>query len=100
MPKLIEGFADGVVVPQGKRDVLIFDGGHRDAVPGFGIRKFASGAAVYIVKYAHAGRQRRQSLGAVTSGNLKAMRLLASEVKVGGAAEPDATPAPNKQHPH
>jgi hypothetical protein len=28
-------------VPPGKRDVLIFDGGHEDAVRGFGIRKFA-----------------------------------------------------------
>src|SRR5215468_8622120 len=81
MPKLIEGIADRLRVPSGKRDVLVCDGGHGDAVPGFGIRKFASGRACYIVKYAVGGKQRRQSLGAVTRGNLKAMRLLASEVK-------------------
>ena len=81
MPKIIEGFADGLAVPPGKREILVFDSGHRDAVPGFGIRKFASGAAVFVVKYAHGGRQRRQSLGPVTRGNLKDMRLLASRVK-------------------
>ena len=37
--------------------------------------------AVYIVKFSHQGRQRRQSLGEVTRGNLKAMRLLASDAK-------------------
>ena len=81
MPKLIEGFADKLHVPPGKRDVLVFDDEHKDAVPGFGIRKFASGKATYFIKYNVGGRQRKQSLGAVTRGNLKAMRLLASEVK-------------------
>jgi integrase len=81
MPKLVEGFADSIVVPAGKRDVMVFDDGHKDAVPGFGIRKFASGKSSYIVKYAVAGQPRRQALGAVSRGNLKAMRLLASEVR-------------------
>ena len=70
-----------VKVPPGKRDVLIFDGGHEDAVRGFGIRKSASGEAYYFVKYNIGRKQRRQSLGSVTRGNLKAMRVLASEVK-------------------
>lgn len=81
MPKLVEGFSDALKVPTGKRDVLVFDDGHKDAVPGFGVRKFASGKASYIVKYSIGSKQRRQSLGPVTRGNLKAMRLLASEVK-------------------
>jgi integrase len=81
MPKLIEGFAERLKVPPGKRDVLCFDGGHEDAVRGFGIRKFASGEAYYFVKYNIGRKQRRQSLGSVTRGNLKAMRVLASEVK-------------------
>ena len=81
MPKLIEGYADRIVVPAGKRDVLVFDDGHKDAVPGFGIRKFASGKASYILKYSVGRKHRRQTLGSVTRGNLKAMRLLASEVK-------------------
>lgn len=78
---LIEGYADGIVVPAGQRDVLVFDDGHKDAVPGFGIRKFASGRASYIVKYSIGPRQRRQTLGVVSRGNLKSMRLIASEVK-------------------
>ena len=81
MPKLFEGYCDTLKVPPGKRDVLVFDEGHKDAVPGFGVRKFASGKASYIVKYNIGTKQRRQSLGPVTRGNLKAMRLLASEVK-------------------
>ena len=64
MPKLVEGFADSIIVPA-ERDVLVFDDGHKDAVPGFGIRKFSSGKASYIVKYAVAGQPRRQALGAV-----------------------------------
>jgi len=81
MPKLTEGFADRLEVPSGKRDVLVFDSGHGDTVRGFGIRKFASGEAYYFVKYNIGRKQRRQSLGSVTRGNLKAMRVLASEVK-------------------
>ena len=57
--------------------MLVFD----DEVRGFGIRKFASGRAYYIVTYAVAGKTRRQSLGEVARGNLKPMRMLASEVK-------------------
>jgi len=77
MPKFYEGYADKIEVPTGKRDVLVFDSELR----GFGIRQFASRAAYYIVKYSVAGITRRQSLGEVTRGNLKQMRLLASEVK-------------------
>src|SRR5262245_29100153 len=81
MPKLVEGLADRLLVPPGKRDMLVFDNGHPDAVPGFGLRTFASGAAYYFVKYNIGSKQRRQSLGPATRGNLRAMRLLASEVK-------------------
>jgi Arm domain-containing DNA-binding protein len=77
MPKFNEGFAAAINVPSGARDVLVFD----TEVRGFGIRKFAGGGAYYFVKYTHEGKQRRQSLGEVTRGNLRAMRLLASEVK-------------------
>ena len=73
MPKLTEGSAERLIVPPGRRDVLIFDGGHEDAVRGFGIRKFASGEAYYFVKYNIGRKQRRQSLGCVTRGNLKYM---------------------------
>jgi len=77
MPKLVEGLADKIAVPAGARDIFVFD----TEVAGFGIRKFSTGKSYYIIKYAVAGKTRRQSLGEVTRGNLKSMRALASEVK-------------------
>jgi integrase len=76
MPKFVEGFADKLVVPQGARDVQVFD----DEMPGFGIRKFAGGKASYFVKFAVGTQQRRLTLGRVTRGNLKTMRLEASKI--------------------
>ena len=70
MPKLIEGFADKIVVPTGARDMQVFD----DELPGFGIRKFDSGKASYFVKFNVGRQQRRKTLGAVVRGNLKSLR--------------------------
>jgi hypothetical protein len=39
MPKFIEGFADRMMVPPGKRDMHAFD----EELPGVGNRKFADG---------------------------------------------------------
>ena len=74
--KFVEGFHTKLVVPEGKSDVQVFD----DELPGFGCRKFASGACSYFVKYNVGRQQRRKSLGAVVRGNLKAMRLEASTI--------------------
>jgi integrase len=76
VPKFYEGFADHLQVPKGVRDAQAFD----DDLPGFGIRKFASGRAAYFVKYAVGAQQRRLTLGKVVRGNLKPMRLEASKV--------------------
>jgi len=82
MPKFVEGFADRLRVPEGARDVQVFD----DDLPGFGIRKFAgskkypNGQASYFVKFNVGAQQRRLTLGKVVRGNLKAMRLEASKV--------------------
>src|SRR5262249_62404734 len=87
MPKFSEGYADKLVVPKRKRDVLVFD----TEVAGLGIRKFASGEASYILKYPVAGkvvdgvtvpgRTRRVTLEEVTRGRLAKVRELAKEVK-------------------
>ena len=74
MPKLVDGFAAKMRVPAGRRDVTVFD----DALPGFGIRKFASGRASYFVKFNVGRQQRRLTLGAVVQGNLADMRKAAS----------------------
>ena len=76
MAKLCEGYAVRMIVPEGNRDVQAFD----DALPGFGIRKFASGMACYFVKYNVGSKQRRLTLGAVVPGNLAEMRKRASTV--------------------
>jgi integrase len=76
MPKFVEGFAARITVPEGQRDILVFD----SELPGFGIRKFASGRASYLVKYNVGSQQRRHTLGTVVHGNLKAMRLEASAI--------------------
>ena len=76
MPRLVEGFAIRMRVPAGKRDVTVFD----DALPGFGIRKFASGKASYIVKYVAGTTQRKLSLGPAVPGTLSEKRRRASEI--------------------
>src|SRR5262245_41985670 len=74
--KFKEGFVDEIVVPEGKRDVLVFDA----ALPGFGVRKYANGAAVFIVKYSVGTQQRRKSLGRVSKGNLETARKEAAKI--------------------
>jgi integrase len=77
MPKLLEGTVGHIKVPPGARDILVFD----DALPGFGIRKFATGKASFIVKYSlPGGRQRKVTLGAVVPGMLAEMRREAARV--------------------
>ena len=76
MPKFVEGLADRLRVPSGKRDMQVFD----DELAGFGIRKFDSGQASYFVKFNVGPQQRRKTLGKVLRGNLKAMRLEASAI--------------------
>src|SRR5262245_19403598 len=76
MPKFIEGFACSLEVPPGAKDIQVFD----KELPGFGIRKFESGRASYFVKYSIGAQQRRKTLGKVVRGNLKAMRMQASEI--------------------
>ena len=80
MARLVEGFADKMIVPAGARDAQAFD----DELPGFGIRKFDSGKASYFVKFNVGAQQRRKTLGRVVRGNLKAMRLEASTVLAKG----------------
>jgi len=45
VPKFFEGFAERLRVPDDMRDVQVFD----EYLPGFVVRKFASGRASYFV---------------------------------------------------
>jgi integrase len=76
MAKLVESTVAQLRIPPGKRDVIVFD----DSLPGFGIRKFASGKASYFVKYSIGVQQRKITLGKVVPGMLGEMRREASRV--------------------
>lgn len=76
MPKLLEGTVARISVPEGKREILVFD----DTLPGFGIRKFASGKASFFVKYQIGAQQRKITLGAVVPGVVAEMRKKASDI--------------------
>ena len=70
------GYAARIQVPDSQRDVLVFD----SELPGFGIRKFATGRSSYFVKYNIGVQQRRHDARALVPGNLKPMRLEASAI--------------------
>jgi integrase len=74
--KFTEGCASKIAVPHGKGEVVVFD----DAQPGFGIRKFADGRAVYFVRYSVAGTRRKLVLSPCIPGVLTAMRKRAAEI--------------------
>jgi integrase len=76
--ELKEGIAKLVAVPKGRRDVLVWD----TKTPGFFLRKFASGRAMWGVRY-HVGRkQRRVHLyDAGERGTLAKARNAAADVR-------------------
>jgi hypothetical protein len=76
MAKLLESTIGKIAVPAGKRDILVFD----DTLPGFGVRKFASGQASFFVKYNVGQQQRKITLGRVIPGQLAEMRRKAHDV--------------------
>jgi integrase len=76
--KLEEGIAARIVVPKGVRDVYVFD----TEQPGFFLRKFASGRAMYGVKFSVAGKPRKVHLyDATIRGALAKARKEAGDVR-------------------
>jgi integrase len=80
MAKITEGFAQRIVVPAAtdpKSGFQVFD----DTLPGFGIRKFPNGKAVYFVKFNVGAQQRRHVLGsALVRGALADARKEAARI--------------------
>ena len=78
--KITEGFAHRISLPAGvspKSGFQVFD----DALPGFGIRKFPNGKAVYFVKFNVGAQQRRHVLGsALVRGALVDARKEAARI--------------------
>lgn len=76
--ELREGIAKLISVPKGQRDVLVWD----SKTPGFFLRKFASGRAMWGVRYHVAGKQRRVHLyDAAVRGTLAKARNEAADVR-------------------
>src|SRR5262245_18866036 len=76
MAKLTDDFIRKLRVPQGAKEVQVFD----DALPGFGVRKQASGHVTFFVKYSVGTQQRRKTLGPWVAGALAGIRKEAAVV--------------------
>jgi integrase len=76
MAKITDQFIRTLQVPEGKPDIQEFD----DDLPGFGVRKFASGKVSLFVKYSVGKQQRRKTLGPWVLGTLPAIRKEAAVV--------------------
>jgi hypothetical protein len=57
MANLTENFVQGLKVPDGLKDIQVFD----DKLPGFGVRKYEKGHACYIVKFSVRGQLRKRT---------------------------------------
>jgi integrase len=75
--KFTEGCAAKIEVPAGQKEAVVFE----DGTPGFGIRKFEDGRAVYFVRYTVAGVRRKLVLSPCSPGVLKSMRQRAAEIR-------------------
>ena len=64
MAKLTDKDIRDLTVPEGAKDIQAFD----DELPGFGVRKFASGKASLFVKYTIGTQQRRKTLSPWVAG--------------------------------
>src|SRR5215831_1405584 len=76
MGKLTDKDIRDLQVPEGAKDIQAFD----DELPGFGVRKFASGKTSLFVKYTVGKQQRRKTLGPWVAGTLPAIRKEAAVV--------------------
>src|SRR5262252_9158289 len=76
MAKITDQFIRSLQVPEGDKEVQAFD----DDLPGFGVRKFASGKTSLFVKYSVGAQQRRKTLGPWVAGTLPAIRKEAAVV--------------------
>jgi integrase len=74
--KVTEGLIDKIKVPDGRRDVIVFD----QSLNGFFLRVFASGRSAYGIDYYVNGKRRRMSLGPATKGTLATARKRATEI--------------------
>lgn len=66
MPRLTEGFIDGLAVEPGRRDRLVFD----TACPGLGVRVTAKGTKIFLIQWTDPATKRKQREPLGVSGSI------------------------------
>ena len=90
--KITKTTVDALQCPEHKDREILWDGGHREAVRGFGVIAFRNGGKVYVAQYRKNGRSRRTRIGehgrfTPEEGRREARQVLGS---VEGGADPFA----------
>ena len=60
---IIKSSVDALTCPASKDREILWDGGHREAVRGFGVAAFRNGGKCYVAQYRKDGRSRRTRIG-------------------------------------
>jgi len=71
---------EALEVPE-KGNKVYYDGGHKDAVTGFGIRVTSAGARAFVLNYRFHGRERRYTIGQYPDWSVTAARDQAAKLK-------------------
>jgi integrase len=81
---------DALTCPASKDREILWDGGHREAIRGFGVAAFRNGGKCYIAQYRKNGRSRRTRIG--EHGRLTPEEARKEARKILGAVEGGADP--------
>ena len=81
---------DALTCPASKDREILWDGGHREAVRGFGVAAFRNGGKCYIAQYRKDGRSRRTRIG--EHGRLTPEQARKEARKILGLVEGGADP--------
>jgi integrase len=88
--KITKTAVDDLVCPPNKDREILWDGGHREAVRGFGVVAFRNGGKCYVAQYRKDGRSRRTRIG--EHGRLTPEQARSEARKVLGAVEGGSDP--------
>jgi integrase len=86
---------DALACPATKDREILWDGGHREAVRGFGVAAFRNGGKCYIAQYRKDGRSRRTRIG--EHGRLTPEEARKEARKILGAVEGGADPVAQRR---
>jgi integrase len=86
---------DALACPATKDREILWDGGHREAVRGFGVAAFRNGGKCYVAQYRKDGRSRRTRIG--EHGRLTPEEARKEARKILGAVEGGADPVAQRK---